>query len=143
MPLLLHAHSDPGPNYSDQDLGNIVLHQYTLQPLEESQCLNPGHEYKRFRPYVRRGNAQPAPPSVIDSHRSTASRGRSNKPHAEEQSPNCGATLLKILKTPLKFIKWGLRKWLSPSEDCMRCVNVTYWVVLIIGGILSAVVALI
>jgi hypothetical protein len=49
---------------------------------------------------------------------------------------------MKALCFPCDLLKWGVRKCFSPSDECMRCVNVAYWIVIIIGGIISAVVAL-
>jgi len=54
----------------------------------------------------------------------------------EPRRRNC---LLRILMAPCDFVEGLIRKWWQPNEDCMRCVKVTYWIVLIVGGIISAV----
>lgn len=59
------------------------------------------------------------------------------EPELERRRRNC---LLRILMAPCDFMEWLIRKWWQPNEDCMRCVKITYWIVLIVGGIISAVV---
>ena len=48
---------------------------------------------------------------------------------------------MNLLMAPCDFVEWVMNKWGSPSEDCMNCVKVTYWIVLIVGGIISTVMA--
>lgn len=49
--------------------------------------------------------------------------------------------LRKFFTAPIDGIAALVRKC-YPSDDCMRCVKCTYWIVLIIGGIVTAIVAL-
>lgn len=49
--------------------------------------------------------------------------------------------LKKAVKTSFEGIAKLARKC-YPSEDFMRCVKCTYWIVLIIGGIVAAIVAI-
>jgi hypothetical protein len=49
---------------------------------------------------------------------------------------------MNILMAPVDLVEWVLKKWKSPSDNCMRFVRVTYWSVLIVGGIISAVVTI-
>lgn len=49
---------------------------------------------------------------------------------------------MRMLMAPFDFMEWILQKWMKPSEDCMRCARLTYWIVLIVGGIITTVVAL-
>jgi len=48
---------------------------------------------------------------------------------------------MNLLMAPCDFVEWVMNKCGSPSEDCMNCVKVTYWIVLIVGGIISTVLA--
>lgn len=50
--------------------------------------------------------------------------------------------LMRFLMAPCDFLEWLIKKWWHPNEDCLRCVNVTYWVVVIVGGIISAVISI-
>lgn len=49
---------------------------------------------------------------------------------------------MNILMTPVDAVEWVLKKWMSPSDDCMQFLRITYWTVLIVGGIISAVVTI-
>jgi hypothetical protein len=49
--------------------------------------------------------------------------------------------LMNILMAPCDCVEWMVSKWGKPSKDCMNCVKVVYWIVLIVGGIISTVVA--
>jgi len=46
----------------------------------------------------------------------------------------------KVLTAPVDGIAALVRKC-YPSDGCMRCVKCTYWIVLIIGGIVGVIVA--
>lgn len=59
-----------------------------------------------------------------------------------QENPRKRSWFMRILMAPCKAVEWLLKKWCTPSENCVRCVNVTYLLVLIIGGIVSAVAAL-
>jgi hypothetical protein len=47
----------------------------------------------------------------------------------------------KMLTASIDGIAALVRKC-YPSDDCLRCVNCTYWIVLIIGGVVTAIVAI-
>jgi len=49
--------------------------------------------------------------------------------------------LKKIFTAPVDGIAAVVRKC-YPSDDCLRCVKCTYWIVLIIGGLVGAIVAI-
>jgi hypothetical protein len=49
---------------------------------------------------------------------------------------------MNIVMAPCDCVEWVLNKWGKPSKDCMNCVKVTYWIVLIVGGIVSTVMAI-
>jgi hypothetical protein len=49
--------------------------------------------------------------------------------------------LMNILMAPCDFVEWLVNKWGKPSNECMDCVKVTYWIVLIVGGIVTTVMA--
>ena len=136
------AHSDPGP----------VSPPYTHKPLGQLPCpppraVRPGQDFKHVRPYVQRRTTfshpavgQPINSPTLESPTSrTITRPSAVTPERQECHGSC---LLSILKAPLDFMRSVIKKWLSPSDDCMRCINITYWLVLIIGGIVSAFVAL-
>jgi hypothetical protein len=48
----------------------------------------------------------------------------------------------RIIMAPFDFLDTSLKKWLKPTDDCMRCVRLTYWVVLIVGGIITTAIAI-
>ena len=58
----------------------------------------------------------------------------------EPKRRNC---CLRILMLPCDLIEALIKKWWQPNEECMHCVKVTYWIVLIVGGIISAIVAIV
>ena len=84
----------------------------------------------------------------------TPSVGSAYIPHVQTRSVGVNALsietqekprrscFMRILMAPCDFLKWFLKKWCAPNENCMRCVNVTYWLVLILGGLISAAAAL-
>src|SRR5579859_1447149 len=39
----------------------------------------------------------------------------------------------KILMAPIDGLTWVIKKWCNPSEECLRCVQITYWFVIIVG----------
>jgi hypothetical protein len=49
---------------------------------------------------------------------------------------------MNIVMAPCDCVEWVLNNWGKPSKDCMNCVKVTYWIVLIVGGIVSTVMAI-
>src|SRR5271156_4308638 len=51
-----------------------------------------------------------------------------------------GSCLLNILLAPFRAVRWILKQWCSPSNDCMHCVTVTNWIVMTISGIASIIV---
>jgi hypothetical protein len=52
---------------------------------------------------------------------------------------NC---FMKIIMAPCDLLEWILKKWCRPTENCINCLKVIYWAVLIVGGIIGAVVAI-
>jgi hypothetical protein len=49
---------------------------------------------------------------------------------------------MKLLMIPYHCVEWMINQWGKLSKDCMDCVKVTYWIVLIVGGIVSTVMVL-
>jgi hypothetical protein len=49
----------------------------------------------------------------------------------------------KVLKAPYKGAKYVVKKWMNPSPECMRCVQMTSWIVVIISAIIGTVVTLV
>lgn len=54
----------------------------------------------------------------------------------EPRKRNC---LIKCLMFPCDLLEALIKKWWQPNEQCVHCVKITYWMVLIVGGIISAV----
>jgi hypothetical protein len=102
-------------------------------------------------PTPRKGFAHPIPPfkshqsSVYLMDRSIQHDGASERTTFSVEMPsqrNSRSWLMNILMAPVDLVEWVLKKWKAPSDDCMRCVRVTYWTVLIVGGIISIVVTI-
>ena len=67
-----------------------------------------------------------------------------NVPAAElELEPRRRSCCIRILMLPCDLVEAVIKKWWQPNEECMHCVKVTYWLVLIFGGIISAVLSII
>jgi hypothetical protein len=49
----------------------------------------------------------------------------------------------KVLKAPYKGAKYVVKKWRNPSPECMRCVQMTSWIVVIVSAIIGTVITLI
>ena len=56
--------------------------------------------------------------------------------------PKKRSLLMKILRAPLDFIERIIRKWKNPSEIWMKRIQVAYWIVLMICGIITTAIAL-
>jgi len=50
---------------------------------------------------------------------------------------------MKIIMAPCDGVEWLISKWCSPSEECMRCMQVTYWTVLVVGGVIGIVATIV
>jgi hypothetical protein len=71
---------------------------------------------------------------------------------AEEEFPDCAkpqtrqkkrrSKIMRWLFAPLEALESLLRKMFAPSDNCMRCINITYWVTIIITAIISTAIAL-
>lgn len=59
-----------------------------------------------------------------------------------EPAPRRRNCLLRILMFPCDLLEALIRKWCEPNERCIHCLKVTYWIVLIVGGICSAILTL-
>jgi hypothetical protein len=49
----------------------------------------------------------------------------------------------KVLKAPYKGAKYILKKWRNPSPECMHCVQMTSWIVVIVSAIIGTVITLV
>lgn len=58
----------------------------------------------------------------------------------EPRKRNC---LVKCLMLPYDLLEGLIKKWWEPNENCMHCVKITYWMVLIVGGIISAIMTVV
>lgn len=48
----------------------------------------------------------------------------------------------RIVMAPCDLLEWALKRWCAPSENCINCVKVTYWIVLIVAGIIGTVITI-
>lgn len=60
-----------------------------------------------------------------------------------QMSQRKGPLWKKVLKAPYKGAKYVVKKWMNPSPECMRCVQMTSWIVVIISAIIGTVVTLV
>jgi hypothetical protein len=103
------------------------------------------HHAPRFHPlvtnYLRREHTERPVPLLPLTQPSieTAPETRRERRARERSERN---RFLKIIMAPVDLVEWVIEQWWNPSDSCMRCIRVTYWLVLIIGGIVSIVVAL-
>jgi hypothetical protein len=72
----------------------------------------------------------------------TCSHTQIPSPELPKSEPKRRNWFMRILIAPCDCLEWAIKKLFSPTEGCMRCVKLTYWVVLIAGGIISAVVTI-
>jgi hypothetical protein len=75
-------------------------------------------------------------------HGGSVSGDSASYPSLLGQPPKKRHLLKRILMAPFDFLDSLLKKWLKPTDDCMRCVRLTYWVVLIVGGIITTAIAI-
>ena len=101
---------------------------HVLHSRSQPASTRPTHSLKSLHP-SRVGSTCP----LEESQTATPMEGRSKR------RDRCW--FMNILMGPCDFVEWGLKKWGTPSRDCMNCVKVTYWIVLIVGGIVSTVMA--
>lgn len=69
-------------------------------------------------------------------------RSSSTVPMLFESPPKRRNFFTRMIMAPFDLLELLLKRWLRPSDDCLRCVRVTYWIVLIVGGIITTVIAL-
>lgn len=60
----------------------------------------------------------------------------------EEQQPQ-RSWFIKLIMAPYNAVERLLHCCCTPSEQCLRCVKLIYMVVLIVGGIISTIVAIV
>jgi hypothetical protein len=60
-------------------------------------------------------------------------------PESVKGRRNC---FMNVVMAPWDLLACSLRKCFSPNDACMRSIQVLYWMVLIMGGIIGAVKAL-
>jgi hypothetical protein len=89
--------------------------------------INPEHPHTGAR---TRGNSQTFAIPTPTSERRRARIGK--KPRWK-----------KVLEAPVKAAKWVGKKWFNPSDECMRCMQLTSWGVVIVTAIIGAVVTLV
>ena len=77
-----------------------------------------------FRPYATHGAYFPAPVT-----------------HSTRQ-PRRRFCFVRIIMAPVDGIIWALQRWGRPSDNTIRCVKVTYWIAVIMGGIISTIITL-
>ena len=49
---------------------------------------------------------------------------------------------LTIVLAPYLAIEYILKSWCSPSPECMRCVQISYWMVIMVSGMITLVLAM-
>ena len=114
---------------------------------QTSPIVIPRAHIPSYRPRSRgvRSQACSARPMPSVHAGSTHLAGSQTSPTLEEgigsKRKNRG-WFMNIVMAPCDFVEWTLKKWGNPSKDCMNCVKVTYWIVLIVGGIVSTVMAI-
>jgi hypothetical protein len=62
--------------------------------------------------------------------------------HISQSSRKQRCWLTKIVMAPWDLLERALVHSCAPSDNCMKGVQVTYWIVLIVGGTISAITAL-
>lgn len=80
-------------------------------------------------------------PSV---HAGSAHPSHTSAPLEEEMGSKrkSRCRFMNIVMAPCDFVERIMKKWGNPSKDCINCIKVTYWIVLIVGGIVSTVMAI-
>jgi hypothetical protein len=136
----------------------LISHIFSLNGQFMKAYSDPGPQRRRntiwysAAPVPRKGVAQP----IIPPFKSHQSRVYLTDRSMQHDRASEGTTLsvempsrrksrswlMNILMAPVDLVECVLKKWKSPSDGCMRCVRVTYWTVLIVGGIISAVVTI-
>jgi hypothetical protein len=107
-------------------------HDTSLNTAPIAMLHKPGLASKRYRldPNGRWQNLHPQP--VCQPSRMEGS-SRSQTPRRSWWK--------KVLMAPVDGIIWLVEKFcFKPSDECLQCVQMTYFVVLILGAIISAVV---
>jgi len=139
--LLPRAHSDPGGQRHDSKWTPVhspesAAIQYPLplrHPVEK-------FHHDRITPiYIQPPSSVVPPPNpqVVSYGVNTEVVGEPVVPHPPKRP-----LWLTILLAPYLAIEYCLKSWCSPSPECMRCVQISYWMVIMISGILTLVVAM-
>jgi hypothetical protein len=135
------AFSDPGPSRLTEVHSHALPHIPSKLYVQQTQTFaHPGPSASglpAFTQVIYTGTERIPHPT------SRSARGSDPSIDSQSKSPRKRRSwIMKILCAPSDFVKWVIKKWFAPSDECMRCVNITYWLVLIVGGMVSAVVAL-
>ena len=136
------AHSDPGgqrresrwlPVHPPTPMTQVQpLLRYPQPSLQRHDLIMP-HSLQS----VTAINPQFQKPQMTSFGVNTEPVGEPVIPHPERK-PLC----LRILLVPYTLIAWILTSWCSPSPECMRCVQISYWMVIMVSGIITLVLAL-
>jgi hypothetical protein len=119
-------HALPSPVPSSTTMVFIPKAKSDLGPIRRDAI------WKTRAPAISLQNVEVPAIPPYQSPRSASGKSRKTK---------LGCWVKKVVMTPIESITTLIRKC-YPSQDCMRCVKVTYWIVLTIGGIVGIVVAL-
>jgi hypothetical protein len=84
----------------------------------------------------------PAPMTQISRIPASISVQSGSLGHIPKSGKRQRHCLIKVIMAPCDALEWALHKCFSPDENCSRCLKVMYWMVLIVGGIVSTVTAL-
>jgi hypothetical protein len=109
-----------------------------------------GLESGRFSKYSRSSST---PGSIISSQTPEMRQITSYNPtsislesgalgHISQSSRKQRCWLTKVIMAPWDLLERALMHSCAPSDNCMKGVQVTYWIVLIVGGAISAITAL-
>lgn len=130
-------HSDPGPSRLDslwRQTSPRLPSKVYIQPIPQVPVSLRNHESRPNVPQVR---------SIgVSAQEQMRSIGINTElPRAPEVRKKRN-WFMKVIMTPCDLLAWGLKKWCQPNENCINCIKVTYWLVLIVAGIIGAVVAI-
>src|SRR5271154_4984761 len=130
--FLPRAQSEPGPQRRTGLCGTPNRHTMAKDvQLPPIPMVSPEHPSQTM-------NAVP----WIHSYPATAVETFPDRVKPKKRQKRRRSRVMRWLRAPLDALESLLRKWFAPSDNCMRCINITYWVIIIVTAIISTAIAL-